>query len=151
MKSAGLLNDRDEPGDVLAAPGGSAGVIRGHLCPGISDLKKHEKNLERMEADRHLDNEHTRQAQEEFRKGAAELSEDDAQRCRTSSNSGLWRARSRPGKNQKTLAHQSFKEAVQKYGSGDPRSAAARDSWKAEPTNAGSAPSKPTTVKRGCS
>jgi len=93
-------------------------------------LKKHEKNLERMEADRHLDNEHTRQAQEEFRKGAAELSEDDAQQLQDLQQLRSVESQVTAGKNQKTLAHQSFKEAVQKYGSGDPRSAAARDSWK---------------------
>ena len=34
------------------------------------------------------------------------------------------------GNKQKTRAHQSYKESVEKYGSDDPRSAAAKQSWK---------------------
>jgi 16S rRNA G1207 methylase RsmC len=93
-------------------------------------LKRHEQNLERMEADRSLDNEHTRNAKAEFRKGTAEMSGDDEQQLRNVQDLRSVENQVTAGKEQKTLARQSYKEAVQKYGSDDPRSAAAKESWK---------------------
>jgi hypothetical protein len=93
-------------------------------------LKKHARRLERMQADRRVDDEHRRQAQEEFRKGTAELSGDDEQQLRDVQDLRSAENQVTAGQIQKTLAHQSYKEAVQQYGSNDSRSAAARESWK---------------------
>ncbi len=93
-------------------------------------LKKHEKNLERMQANRSLDNEHTRLAKEEFRKGTAELSGHDEKQLKDVQDLKSVENQIASGQQQKVLAHQSYKEAEQKYGTDDPRSEAAKESWK---------------------
>jgi hypothetical protein len=93
-------------------------------------LNKHEKKLERMQADRSIDNEHTRQSEEEFRKGTVTLSNDDVQHLRDIQDLRAVEGQVSAGQNQKTLTHQSYIEAVRKFGSGDPKSGAAREIWK---------------------
>jgi len=91
---------------------------------------KHEGNLERMQADRGRDNEHTRLAQEEFRKGTVELSDDDGQQLQNVQDLKSADRQVAAGQIQKTVARQTYKEAVHNYGSEDPRSAVAKESWK---------------------
>lgn len=92
-------------------------------------LLRHEKKLEQMQADRSRDIEHTRLAQEEVRKGTAEMASHTEQQARDAEDLGSVENQITAGRKQKTLAHQSYKETVQKYGSEDPRSVAANDSW----------------------
>jgi hypothetical protein len=83
-----------------------------------------------MEADGRLDTAHTRQSQEEFSAGAAELSGHDEQQLQDVQHLRSAESAVTAGKKQETLDHEAYKEAVQKYGSGDPRSAAAKQSLK---------------------
>jgi hypothetical protein len=92
-------------------------------------LNRHEKSLERLMAGQRLDNEHTRLAQEEFRQGTIELSKDDEQHLRDVQQRRSVDNQVAAGKTQKTLAHRSYKETVKRYGSNDPRSIAAKESW----------------------
>jgi len=98
--------------------------------PESAHLKKQEKKLNRMRADQSLDNERARQAQEDFRKGTAEMTGHAEQRARDVQDLKSVENQLTAGKKQNTLTRQSYKETVQKYGSADPRSAAARQSWK---------------------
>ena len=93
-------------------------------------LKRHEKDLRKMQADRSLDNEHSRQAQQEFRKGTTEMSGHDEQQLQDVLHLRSVESQVTAGQEQKTLAHQSYKDAVHAYGSNDPRSLAAKRSWK---------------------
>jgi len=93
-------------------------------------LKRHEKNLKRMQADRDVDNENTRQAQEEYRQGTVEMSGHVEQQRQDVENLKSVETQVAAGQNQKTLAHQSYKDTVRKYGSEDPRSTVAKKSWK---------------------
>ncbi len=93
-------------------------------------LQKDEKKLEKMQSNRILDASHTHQAQQELNRGKAELSGHDEQLTRDVQHLASVEGQVTAGKNQKALDHQSYKEAVQKYGSDDPRCAAAKGSWK---------------------
>src|SRR5579871_3133747 len=93
-------------------------------------LTRHEQKRARMEANRSFYDEHTRKAQEEFRHSTAELSSADEQQL---SNVQQLRSVDRQvtaGKKEKTIAHQTYKEAVRQYGPEDPKSAAAKGEWK---------------------
>ena len=92
-------------------------------------LKKHEDNMERMEADRSLDNEHTRQANEEFRKGTAELSGHDEQHLMEVQELRSINRQIAASQLRNALARQTYKQAVHNYGSDDPRSIAAKETW----------------------
>src|SRR5579864_2726530 len=109
--------------DAPAAPGNFEIQESAHL-------KRDEKNLERMQANRGLDNTHSGQAQEDFRKGTADLSDHDEQQLQDVQALRSVESQVTAGQKQKDLAHKSYKEAVQKYGSHDSRSAEARQNLK---------------------
>jgi predicted PurR-regulated permease PerM len=92
-------------------------------------LIRHERILDRMQAERNLDNVHTHRAQEDFDKSSAEMSDDADQQVRDVQTLRSVESQVTTGKIQKTLAHQSYKDTLQKYGSDDPRSAAAQQNW----------------------
>jgi hypothetical protein len=121
---------RADPSEARLAPGGPTDTS-GNNSPQESDyLKRHVKNLERMHADRNADTEHHRKAQEEFRKGTAEMSGHDTQHLQNLQNLRSVEDQITAGQEQKTLTRQSYKDAVQKYGTADPRSISAKESWK---------------------
>jgi len=93
-------------------------------------LKRDENHLERMQADRSLDNERARQAQQEFRKGTVEMYGHNEQQMHDVETLKSVENQVTAGQKQKSLTHQSYKEAMRQYGSEDPRSMAAKKSWK---------------------
>ena len=121
---------RADPPLASLAAGGPLAASGDDYARDSAHLKRHENRLGRMQANRGLDDEHTRQAQEEFRKDTAELSDADEQQLQDVQDLRSLDSQVAAGKTQQNAAHQTYKDALHKYGSDDPKSAAARESWK---------------------
>jgi len=93
-------------------------------------LKKHEKNLERMQAARRLDTEQTHQAQVVYSKDTAEMIGHAGQQSQNVLDLKSLETQVTAGQEQETLAYRAYKESAGIYGPDDPKSATARASWR---------------------
>lgn len=94
-----------------------------------ADLGKHEKRLERIQADRSVDAEHARLAQQELATGTAQMSVHDAQKGRDAEHLVSVESQVRAGQVRRELARQTYKKARRQYAPGDPRREAAKRNW----------------------